>query len=58
MSQDQCTSPVYIFTYVNKINDIFIYIDKIRQSFYPSNVFCKNKWLNESKNCKIMKAKL
>ena len=37
----QYTSPVDILPFIDKINNIFIQVDIVRQSLYPSNIFCK-----------------
>ena len=55
MRQGQCTNPTDIFSYIYKINNIFINVDKFKPCFHLCIVFCKNKEFKEQK--KIMKGK-
>ena len=52
MRLGQCASPVYILTYIDEINDVFIYVNTIIKSLHFSNVFYKNEKFNDQEKIK------
>ena len=48
---------MYIFTYIDEISTIFIYVDKIRQNLYLCNVSCKIKEFNDRENIELWRPK-
>ena len=57
MRVGHCTNSVYIFTNIDDINNILIYVDRSRQNLNACSDFFKNKEFNEQEGIKLWRSK-